>query len=57
MLAKLSAVNEGNIEFYKEPEMIEVPLWEFSKQQLETKKAWLESELALTVEMLTHFIS
>lgn len=55
MIAKPSQVNPGNIEFYKEPEMIEVPLWEFSKTQLETHKAMLEAELAKVEEMLKHF--
>lgn len=55
MIARQSKTNNGNIEFYKEPELIELPLWEFSKLQLETHKSVLELELAKVNEMLSFF--
>lgn len=55
MLSRPSQVNPWNIEFYEEPKMIEVPLWEFSKTQLETRKERLTSELVTVNEMLTYF--
>ena len=55
MIAKQSEVNPGNIEFYEEAKMVETPLWEFNKEQLETHKARLEADLVRINEMLTFF--
>lgn len=55
MIVVQSQVNPGNIEFYRDAELIQVPLGEYSQAQLENRKTALESELALVNEMLTHF--